>query len=455
MKDMILEAKLRAIEETRFVQVPGPNPLLIPGEPGSWDDGMLEMCDVLKDNGKYYLYYHATGRGESYRIGVAVADSPLGPFRKYGDAPILDLTGFGNSGNDRYIACGSVFKEAENRYYLYYSLQQRDDQLNYYIGFATAEHPLGPWQKSEKNPILVNFGYVGGVTKKDGKYYMFNEYPTRVQACDYGHISVAVADSPEGPWEACKDAPVMPVESWGTWDDAGYSESKVSYDGNLFGMFYGGAKTHPSRLLSQESIGYAYSVDGKQFEKYGKNPVARREEIYYGAAMAECCYLAEYPYIYVYHTLRYTKPWLPQDSHKFPSMEHIGVQVLSVGDRFTVPYTVYEIPTLAAGAEASCLTCGKLPLSIGNAERFSLTVRCTYPEGAGIPRGITVALRCGDREEELDTVDSYCFSGVAAEGKTVQCRFCGELCARFADVIVRNSNGFPLTDVSVSITLKG
>ena len=452
MKDTALAAKIAAIENTKFIQVPGPNPLLVPGEKGAWDDGMLEMCDILKDDGKYYLYYHATGQGESYRIGVAVADSPLGPFQKYGDRPILDLCGFGEGDNDRYIACGTVFKESTDSYYLFYSLQQRDDQLNYYIGVATASHPLGPWTKSPKNPIMQNFGYVGGVTKKDGKYYMFNEYPTRVQAVDYGHISVAVADHPEGPWEPCRETPVMPVESWGTWDDAGYSESNVSYDGTLFHMFYGGAKTHANRLKSQESIGYAYSVDGKEFIKYGRNPVARREAMAFGAAMAECCFLAEYPYFYVYHTLRYTEPWFAPDREKFPSMEHIGVQVLSVADRFTVSYPVFSLASLAGdGQEASDLA--KLPLSVENADRYALTVAATFAKGNR--RGnVTVSLYGSADGKTFDT-EPFAVHVLGDRAGRVRKTFTGELCTRFVRITVKGcESAAPVTDVDLSITLK-
>ena len=46
-------ARIAAIEAQNFIQIPGPNPLLMPGEPGAWDDGMIEMCDILKDDGKY------------------------------------------------------------------------------------------------------------------------------------------------------------------------------------------------------------------------------------------------------------------------------------------------------------------------------------------------------------------------------------------------------------------
>ncbi len=451
MNDEILNAKLSAIENTRFIHIPGPNPLIIPGESGSWDDGMLEMCDILKDDGKYYLYYHATGAGESYRIGVAVAEGPLGPFVKYGSAPILDITTFGNSSNDRYIACGTILKESTDKYYLFYSLQQRDDPYNYYIGLATASNPLGPWTKYENNPIMKNFGYVGGVTKKDGKYYMFNEYPTRVQAQDYGHISVAVADAPEGPWEPLRDAPVMTVEEWGCWDDAGYSETNVKYDGNLFHMFYGGAKTHEERLLSQESIGYAYSVDGKHFTKYSKNPVAKKEAVAYGAAMAECCFLAEYPYIYVYHTLRYTKPWLDTDKEKFPRAEHIGVEVLSVADKFTVSYPIYSIKKLSQSSVSEGY--GKLPLSVENASRFAITVKCTYSESASSP--LKLHLLSASSEKSFDTEDLYTFTLPLKRNSTIQKTFSGELCTRFLKVLTENTDTHTeVYDIELSITLK-
>ena len=459
MENIVLSAKINAIESARFTQIPGPSPLLLPGKPGAWDDGMCEMCDILKDDGKYYLYYHATGRGESYRVGVAVADNPLGPFVKHGTEPILDLS-FGD-GNDRYIACGSILKESTGTYYLFYSLQQKNDELNYYIGLATADNPLGPFKKFEGNPIMKNFGYVGGVTKRGGKYYMFNEYPTRVQACDYGHISYAVADRPEGPWTPCKDAPVMPVEDWGTWDDAGYSESNVKFDGTLFHMFYGGAKTHANRLLSQESMGYAYSPDGRRFFKYGKNPVAHRENIAYGAAMAECCFITEYPYVYVYHTLRYSKPWLPEDEYayeneKFPRMEHIGVQVLSLTEHFSVAMPALSVDTLAAGT--SYHDVAKLPISVMNARAFALSVAYTCDAGMDADKpALLIKVKTGPSPDALSTEGTYTFSVPTYPGKASRVELgSNDLCARFMQIEVENIDGkHSIKDVSVMLTLEG
>ena len=457
MENLNLAARMNAIENSRFTQIPGPSPILMPGKPGAWDDGMCEMCDILKDDGKYYLYYHATGQGQSYRIGVAVANNPLGPFVKHGNAPILDLT-FGD-GNDRYIACGSVLKEGTNKYYLFYSLQQKNDELNYYIGLATADNPLGPFKKFEGNPIMKNFGYVGGVTKRGGKYYMFNEYPTRVQAVDYGHISYAVADTPEGPWIPCKDEPVMPVEDFGTWDDAGYSESNVKFDGTLFHMFYGGAKTHQNRLLSQESMGYAYSVDGKHFYKYGRNPVAHRENIAYGAAMAECCFIAEYPYIYVYHTLRYTRPWLPEgfetENAKFPQMEHLGVQVLSLTEHFNISYPALSLAELGGGEKYH--DPAKLPFSVMNARSYSLSIsyRCDEKMSADMP-SLIVHVKTGPTPDTLSTKGSYIYSVPTYAGKENRVNFGGVLCDRFMQIEVENLDPEnPVYDIDITLTLVG
>ena len=65
-----------------FIHIPGPNPILRPGDSGSWDDGVIEACDVIKDRDTYYLYYHGTSAsaGTGYRIGAATASHPLGPW---------------------------------------------------------------------------------------------------------------------------------------------------------------------------------------------------------------------------------------------------------------------------------------------------------------------------------------------------------------------------------------
>ena len=51
------------LEATRFIQIPGPNPILVPGDDGAWDDGVIEAADAFKDHGTYDLFYHGTCEG--------------------------------------------------------------------------------------------------------------------------------------------------------------------------------------------------------------------------------------------------------------------------------------------------------------------------------------------------------------------------------------------------------
>ena len=41
-----------------FVHVPGPNPILMCGTPGAWDESVIEACDATKDGNTYYFFYH-------------------------------------------------------------------------------------------------------------------------------------------------------------------------------------------------------------------------------------------------------------------------------------------------------------------------------------------------------------------------------------------------------------
>ena len=51
-KDMIAAI----VANTRFIQIPGPNPILREGEPGNWDEKYVEMAEIIKFNDTYYLY---------------------------------------------------------------------------------------------------------------------------------------------------------------------------------------------------------------------------------------------------------------------------------------------------------------------------------------------------------------------------------------------------------------
>ncbi|MNV24941.1 Arabinoxylan arabinofuranohydrolase precursor [compost metagenome] len=84
-----------------------------------WGEKDFWAPEVYRVNNKYYMYYSAHWKEnpkkhlENYRIGVAVADSPLGPFKDLTGKPIFD-PGYP-------IIDANVFRDTDHRNYLFYS----------------------------------------------------------------------------------------------------------------------------------------------------------------------------------------------------------------------------------------------------------------------------------------------------------------------------------------------
>jgi len=421
----------------QLIQIPGPNPIITTGDKDTWDEHVIECCNVFKDENTYYLYYHGIPKNKdiwsrlTYRIGVATSSHPVGPWKKYEKNPIIDL-GPEGSWEEGYVACAAVLKEKADKYYMWYS-------GNGHVGLATASSPLGPWKKYEGNPIIEDFGYIGGVVKVEGKYYMYNEYPIGASSPDQGPICLATAEKPEGPWTKYEGNPVIPVGDWGAWDDGGYSESGVVHRDGVFHIFYGGTKWRKF-----ETIGYAYSFDGYNFTKYVHNPVALREKNPDASAFAEVHALYEPPFVYLYHTLRYVSKGEPMDT------EDIGVQILATSTPFRLTMPVLDIDHLDAETISSFDSCP--PISLEHISSLALTTECTYDNQA--KAGMRIHVRASYDGLNYDTLDLYTFDNCFEAGKTV--RKTVELSPRvmFIKVLVENlSETRPVSNVRITATL--
>jgi len=73
-----------------------------------WSGRQLWDSDVAHKNGKYYLYFSLKDKNDIFRLGVAVADRPEGPFKAQGD-PI----------RGSYSIDPCVFEE-KGEYYIYF-----------------------------------------------------------------------------------------------------------------------------------------------------------------------------------------------------------------------------------------------------------------------------------------------------------------------------------------------
>lgn len=460
-QDTFAEASVRkaALEQSTFVQIPGPNPIITPGPDGSWDDDVVEAADAFEDEGRYYLYYHACGDGKGYRLGVASAGHPLGPFKKHGDKPVLDL-GPEGSWEDVHVACAMVMRagdEEDEKYYMWYSGCAED--IRWSIGLAQAEHPLGPWKKYEKNPVLEDFGYLGGVVKVDGKYRLYSAHPIHMPWAgweegksrsatyhsDYSPLAVAIGQKPEGPFEKHAKNPLMVQGDLEDWDDGGISEAEVLYDNGMFHMFYGGTRRFGPRL---ESIGYAYSFDGFRFYKYGRNPVASRHVEPNAAAFAEVHAIIERPFIYLYHTLRLEE----HNGKRNPWVENLGVQVLAAQRPFSLDMPLISVDSLGGRKSTKLIDCP--PLCLGSVESVSLTIECSYAKDA--KSSVRLHVRASSDGVNYDTADLVVFENDFKKGKIARKTFVLDKKPRFIKVLVENPGDSPaVSNVKVTAALEG
>lgn len=170
--------------------------------------------EVYEWDGQYYMYYSARWReNDSLRIGLGISDSPLGPFEDISEAPLFDFgyavidahvfvdgeenylyytrdcseykVGLNNESHSYGIRLSADYKSVvgepvllvqpeqawekqsgtwrwnegpfvvkhDSMYYLTYSANFYASK-EYSVGYAQSSSPLGPFTKSEQNPLL-------------------------------------------------------------------------------------------------------------------------------------------------------------------------------------------------------------------------------------------------------------------------------------------------------------
>ncbi|MEX0320848.1 MAG: glycoside hydrolase family 117 protein [Puniceicoccaceae bacterium] len=115
------------------------NQIVIPnGAPGEWDQYSIHDPYPLVHDGKIYIYYKSDSgeRGKLVRMhGLAIADHPLGPFKKHPLNPVL------NSGHETTLF---PFKEGVAALVIrdgneHYTVQYAEDWVNFEIAAITSE----------------------------------------------------------------------------------------------------------------------------------------------------------------------------------------------------------------------------------------------------------------------------------------------------------------------------
>lgn len=134
---------------------------LAKGEVGTWEGASVFTPNILVAEGRYWLFYTGTSKGFSKpfnpdsKIGVAVSDSPNGPWERVASNPVL-----ANSDNaddfDSHLVDDACLITRQGKYWLYYKGRQLGKSpAQTKMGVAIADQPGGPYVKHDSNPVIA------------------------------------------------------------------------------------------------------------------------------------------------------------------------------------------------------------------------------------------------------------------------------------------------------------
>ena len=133
---------------------------LAKGEPGTWEGASVFTPNILVAEGRYWLFYTGTSRkfGKGFnpdsKIGIAVSDSPDGPWARLDTNPALTNSENAEDFDSHLIDDASLIKR-EGKYYFYYKGRQLGKSpAQTQMGLAIADQPQGPYVRHESNPVI-------------------------------------------------------------------------------------------------------------------------------------------------------------------------------------------------------------------------------------------------------------------------------------------------------------
>jgi len=134
---------------------------LAKGKPGTWEGASVFTPNILVANDRYWLFY--TGTSQDYskkpfrpdsKIGIAVADSPDGPWERLATNPAITNSSKA-SDFDSHLIDDAALLIRDGKFWCYYKGRQLGKSPSKtQMGLAIADKPEGPYVKVEGNPVI-------------------------------------------------------------------------------------------------------------------------------------------------------------------------------------------------------------------------------------------------------------------------------------------------------------
>jgi len=122
------------------------------GPAGTWEGASVFTPNILVAEGRYWLFYTGTSRefkkkpfNPDSKIGIAVSDSPNGPWERLATNPALTNSD-DNELFDSHLVDDACLVVREGKYWFYYKGRQQGKGPGHtQMGVAIADQPQGPY----------------------------------------------------------------------------------------------------------------------------------------------------------------------------------------------------------------------------------------------------------------------------------------------------------------------
>lgn len=201
-----------------------------PAEPGSWNRANVWAPDVFYYEDKFYMYYTAMDR-----IGVAVAESPTGPFEDVYDHPFI---GLGRGGSLSLAIDAHVFQDSDGSLYIYTTCYIPVSAIR----VSKMSDPLtltGQWRILFA-PGIVNWESIicegpWMVVHQDVYYLM---YSANIAKSSLYGLGYATSYSPMGPFAKYESNPILDVDWANEFYGPGHNSVVRGPDGNFWTFYH-------------------------------------------------------------------------------------------------------------------------------------------------------------------------------------------------------------------------
>lgn len=195
----------------------------------SWAKINAWAGQCIERGGKFYMYVPITTREGQGAIGVAVANSPYGPFIDPLGKPLIQ--------SGRGDIDPSVFIDDDGQAYLYwgnpgcYYVKLNEDMISYHGEIITIPNTIESFGKRDGNPDRPTLYEEGPwLYKRNDLYYLlFAAGPIPE------HIGYSTSSSPTGPWKY--QGVLMPTEGKSFTNHPG----TIDFRGNTYFFYHNGA----------------------------------------------------------------------------------------------------------------------------------------------------------------------------------------------------------------------